>query len=347
MSGIEDGKTASDIFGGCAPIQWLKDVGVGITSAIGRSIFDAGQFIGDWWRGFQEDWISAIPIIGEAFSEGLQITDRITRPILDLARVGLGASFGSVIYVGRMVRDSLRDNPCAKAIAAALAGGTALFGGWLAAKALFATGIGSRIAMRIATAVGLGKIIRGFVVSTMRIYNFNWQVTDCQIRQQQAAAFQSLMGTAGDAVGTALGNLLCGGTVGASVAVFNPRVAAQIWEVAGEEIKEEIISNYWNLLQATWRTAAQIGFLEIYSNTRKLVKAAARNPVVKTLLPDKWENLIETWGDEGQKPWSFAQAVEEKIESIQNTNLRAFMENFVESFLDGCWDSLVTVSYAV
>lgn len=79
-----------------------------------------------------------------------------------------------------------------------------------------------------------------------------------------------------------------------------------------------------------------------YKNIRRSIKEVFRNPnsqqsqAAQAIFGSNFNNWIRAWGDPSSKPWSFAIAVEEAIESLPDGYIEEFVENFYEGFLEGC-----------
>lgn len=337
---IEDGKTSSDIFAGCAPLQWIREVAVDFAEAVWGKIVDVGNAVKSFFSESLNVFRDAIQLGSNAVNRLLNqpVLQRIT-PFVSAAASISSPAFGAIMLGVQVYRQG---GACIKALFRGAAVVGAVAGGLLGLKAL--AGSGAALLLRVPI---LGALIRFVTRTVAYAYSWNWQITDREIQQRQNSVLVGLAGQAGSAVGTTLGGLLCGGVAGASILKFNPRIAAKMWEVAGDDIKDEIVSSIQALAQGAGRAAQQLAFLEVYKSGRAAIKRAAQNPAIKALLPDSWERLIATWGDEGNKPWSFALAVEEKIESIKDEKLKAFTENAIEEFMDMCTESMMAVSYAV
>ena len=205
---------------------------------------------------------------------------------------------------------------------------------------------------------GIGQLIRWGVGATQRIWSFNWQQTDAQIRKAQQQQLKQLAGRWGEALGTTLGTL-CGFSIGRAAKAnaprlmrFNPLLLAKLkelefksWAEPGE-LWEEAVEELKSTLVATGRATVAIIFMETYMNIRKLIKAGAKFIGLKKIFP--WlGNIIEKWGEPGQEAWSFAKQQEKWIDSIKIDWLQDFTEEFVEATQDMCAESSIIVSYAL
>lgn len=214
------------------------------------------------------------------------------------------------------------------------------------------------IAKTAFNALGLGGLIRAAVGGIQRVWNFNWQVTDKQIQEQQKSLIDGQGGIWGEALGSMLGTV-CGFSLGrvayanqAKLVRFNPDMIAKLDELRindfdeDSELWEEAIGNLKAAISSTTRTAINIAGLEAYSNIRKIIKAGARGVNLVSIFPGIGK-MVEDWGNEGQKPWSFASAQEEWVESLPDGFVKNFTEEFLEAFQDMCSESTIQVSYAL
>ena len=207
-------------------------------------------------------------------------------------------------------------------------------------------------------AIGLGGLIRAAVGGVQQIWNFNWQITDKEIRTQQKSLIDAQAGIWGEALGSLVGTL-CGFSLGrvayanqTNLVRFNPDLIAKLDELRinnfdeDSELWEEAVENLKSAISSTTRAALNIAGLEAYSNARKIIKAMARGVNLKSIWPSA-DKMISDWGNEGQKPWSFASAQEEWIESLPEGAIKNFTEEFIESMQDMCSESTIQVSYAM
>lgn len=203
----------------------------------------------------------------------------------------------------------------------------------------------------------IGGLIRFAVRGVQFAWNFNWNITDNQIRQQQQGLINSMYGQLGEALGSSVGTLLCGAAPvelikRSHLVKVNPMLLAKIREVTEfdphneqyGELYEEMMENLKALVNMGTRVAAQIAFIETYKNLRKWIKNGSKDLFLGALFPNL-AKMIDRWGEEGSQAWSFASAVEESIEKIEDKNLQAFTEEFVEGFMDSCTESTMIISY--
>jgi hypothetical protein len=182
----------------------------------------------------------------------------------------------------------------------------------------------------------------GLFVSTAQfVWNFNWNISDKEIDTQIANSWTALSGMAGGTLGNLVGYLGCGVLPGAVVFTFNEPLGVHILKNVSEELAEEFLANVANLTRYTFMKATQSLLLWYFKNARKFLKANV--DFVERVLGSKSADLIKAWGKEDSKPWSFAKAVNDAVESISNEAVK----NFVEEFLEEAWEGCVEAGYVV
>ena len=207
-------------------------------------------------------------------------------------------------------------------------------------------------------ALGLGGLVRAAVGGVQRTWNYNLQMSDKEIRTKQKSLIEGQAGVWGEALGSMVGTL-CGFSLGrvayanqAQLIRFNPDLIAKLDELRinnfdkDSELWEEAVQNLQTAIASSARAAMNIAGLEAYLNVRKAVKAIARGVNLSAIHPGLGK-MIETWGEEGQKPWSFASAQEEWVESLPDGAIENFTEEFLEAAQDMCAESSIQVSYAL
>ncbi len=215
-----------------------------------------------------------------------------------------------------------------------------------------------RLTQLAANVIGLGGLVRGAVGGVQRIWNFNFQISDKQVRAQQKSLLEGQAGVWGEALGSMVGTM-CGFSLGrvayasqADLIRFNPDLIAKLDELRinnfdkNSELWEESVENLKSAIASSSRAAINVAGLEAYVNVRKAIKAIARGVNLSFIFPGLGK-MVETWGDEGQKPWSFASAQEEWVESLPEGAIQNFAEEFLEAAQDMCAESTIQVSYAL
>ena len=323
MFAIVANQISSAFFGGFADSKWLSEV-----SAVAVNWAKAGLArVGDLARGIQSLAI-------KVFEKGKDIWNFFANwfkddPVGATAGAGLVIASGVLLFMG------------AQALGAVVGG----LGGLGALKAMALAAAGAAINALLQNPVG--KLIRFFVRQAQFLYNFNWNETDADLKKQQENNIASLYGKAGEALGTALGGTICGILPGVAAIRMNLGNVATMWQILEDDVKDEILSEFNALFNTTKRVLAENFFKEAYMNVRKWIKAnkGIRN-FIKSINPD-FDKAIEYWGSEGSKPFTFAEKVEEAIESIKDINTRKFVEGLVENFMESCSESLIAISYAL
>jgi hypothetical protein len=202
----------------------------------------------------------------------------------------------------------------------------------------------------------MGTLIRWGVGATQRIWNFDWNITDAAIKQQQKENMNSLADTWGEALGSFVGTS-CGYSLG-RVALANQPDNVKFDPVMMAKLEELRISNFdedselWeeareNLIAAVAATGRMVGnnlAMESFLGVRKLIKVASKGISLSSIAPGLAQN-IDKWGEEGQEPWSFASAQEAMLEKMPDGWFKSFTESFLEAAQEMCSESLIQVSY--
>jgi len=253
--------------------------------------------------------------------------------------IAVGASLGLVVVV-------------AGSATGAIAGGIAALRS-LRIMSLISAGL--KLAF-VSSAVGV--LIRFMVRGVQSLWNFNWNVTDAKLKEQQEGLLINLYSAAGNVVGTTLATLICGTapieiSKRTNLVKVNPMTLAKIRELTQfnphsddyGEVYEEMMDSLKNLIKVTARTTGQIMFLESYKNIRKWIKQGFSKSGLSAVFPGLGK-AIAAWGEEGSQSWSFASAFENWVESIPDKKIAAFTEEAVESFMDTCTETSMIISYA-
>lgn len=188
----------------------------------------------------------------------------------------------------------------------------------------------------------LSSLWGGFVSAAQFIYNFNWNVSDEQIDQQVKSTWNSLGSVLGGAFGNALGWISCGVLPGAAVMAFNEGMGAYILKNVGEEFLEELAGNINAVVQFTFQAAAQSLFAWSFKNARKWLKRP-NNLFAQVLFGDRYAAVMKAWSSNQAPSFSFAEAVEKRVEAIPNV----FWRGFVSEFLEESWDACIEAGYVV
>lgn len=191
--------------------------------------------------------------------------------------------------------------------------------------------------------VNVGGMIRGTLNAAEFVYRFNWQESDKQIQAEIEQLITSLYEPAGEFLGRSIAGLLVGGFASPPKIRVNVRQIALLWQL-NPDIRDELLQNVSSFCYAALTVAKTIGFKTLFMKGRAFIKDFHKNNALfrkfLDLIPGNFNNKISTWGDEGQKPWSIAGYVEEKVESIESERIKQAVEGFLEGFWDGFRESV-------
>jgi len=213
-------------------------------------------------------------------------------------------------------------------------------GGWLLKAAGWVLGkIIEKIGLKFTNAY------QTMIQSISFAYNFNWQQTDAELDKYLENVKIQLAAIAGGTFGNSLGYLVCGVIPSVGVMLFNEPLGLYLLKEVGEEALEEFLSNFQVLCYTALNYKIQKEHIERFKSTRTWIKRTLSDPdsiqskLFKKTAGEKLYNAIQTWGDEGNKPWSIRQHVEQQIENIENPQLQAFIEEAYDEFIDACTEA--------
>lgn len=189
--------------------------------------------------------------------------------------------------------------------------------------------------------VALGVIVSfvalfTFAVSAIRyVMNFNFLISDEEIEAQIKASFNAYWGTLGEVAGKSLGYLICGALPGSLLFAFNPTVAAVMFSQLGDEAQDEILGDLAALSMSVLGTIGNALALKGFKSARKWAKRPG-SPVYDMLQKAMGKKAFAEWGKKSGKNWTINGHIENKVEGIKDPRLRAFTEEFLEGFSEGC-----------
>ena len=169
----------------------------------------------------------------------------------------------------------------------------------------------------------------GFLTNAQFIYNFDWNISVESIRASQQAAMLRVINQLGETAGMALGGLVCSALPGVAQVEVNAEIFARTWYLINDDVKEEILDSYADLILAAKNAAKFMAFLETFKNTRDFIRNNVRTGFKGI------DEKISKWGLEGE-PWILSEKFEEAIESIPNDKVREFTENVLDGFIETC-----------
>lgn len=168
------------------------------------------------------------------------------------------------------------------------------------------------------------------------VFNFDWNILDSEIEANVKALRNNVIASAGDALGNALGQFICGVLPATGAILVNEQAAIYALRYVGEEVYEEIISDVGQLINISIRSVASARVQLFYKNN---FKSIAQN----FLEESKFGKFL---GYDRNKPFIISEAVSDLIQKIPNDDLKLFVENFYESFLEGCQEGAYCVANA-
>lgn len=324
---IESGKTASDAFSGCAPLDWIKEVATDFWGWMSKGFWNfvdgVRDTVGGILRGIGNFFTGTAEFIGNV--PGAKQVAQFTGVFVAKGREVVGAVGG-----------------CLKAVLKGIGIGGALAVG---AGGLYLLSQGGLLAS-IATVITVGVLARFCIRRVGLIYRFNWNITEKQIADRAKSRRLSLATQAGSAVGAGLAYFACAKAGGLAVVKFNPLAAALVRDV-NEDIWQEVKQNFGSLVRSAASAFEEWLTLSLYVNVRSVTKKLIGIAFPDTGFLGKIKKASQHWGSESAKPWSFAKAIEEKIESIKFEELKNFLEEAREEFADVCSEAAYALSYGL
>lgn len=171
---------------------------------------------------------------------------------------------------------------------------------------------------------GLSSLWDIAVEAYFEIKYFDWAQTDAEIKTDLAANDALIAGAFGRLAGTGL-VWLTGIGLAVGLSFKFPVVASRVALAIAEEGGQEIRSALTNLIIASRTAAIRSALLGGLLTARKL-ELFGLKPVINA-----------------QKPWTFADEIEKKIEALPSAGLRAF----VSQFGDAVEDSIIEMGYVI
>lgn len=167
------------------------------------------------------------------------------------------------------------------------------------------------------------------IISTVSaVANFDWNQTDASIRERMHQNDLAIAAALGSAVGAGAAWLVPIGLAGAASLKF-PVLGGKVVLALAEEANQEIRGQVRALVTTTRDALVQNTILSGFLSLRRM-RLFGLAPVT-----------------EQKEPWTIAQAIENRIESIPNDWWRTFFESGYDQFLDSLTDAAYVVSYAI
>lgn len=188
----------------------------------------------------------------------------------------------------------------------------------------------------------------GIIVGAAQaLWQFDWNASDESLKASIANQNIALAAVWGGVAGSSFG-WLAGIGVGYGVSLVVPVIggallARSIAATVGKEALEELAASFTAAIRITVRTLAKSAITNAYISFRQMVKRMDQKTLEKFLGKDAANAIKNQWGNKGGPNASIANFVDNKVESIKNKALSAF----VEEFLEESWDSFVEAGFIV
>jgi hypothetical protein len=161
---------------------------------------------------------------------------------------------------------------------------------------------------------------------SFEVLSFDWNQTDIEIQRQIDAGAVQIAGALGNLAGTGtvwFGSVGLAGVLAMKFPILGGQLAIKLAEEGGEEIRGTIA----NLITVS-------------------KSVATRNVVLGTLLTARRMKLFGLAPITTKKePWTIAEAIENRVEEIDNPALRSFVEQFIESAGEAIIEAGYVASY--
>ena len=181
-----------------------------------------------------------------------------------------------------------------------------------------------------------------FTTAALELYYFDWNTPDSQLDAQAKQVWNQFGGILGGTAGQAIGYFACGIVPGSSLMAFDERLAMHVLRDVGEEAWEDLSYQFSYALRLSIRNMTRQTANWLYKGARRWLKQPG-NPFAYALFGSRTAEVQAAWGESNGQSWSFAQAVEERIEEIPST----FWQNFTEELIEEAIDSCIEAGYIV
>jgi hypothetical protein len=206
--------------------------------------------------------------------------------------------------------------------------------------------IGAALAQIPSLVFSLTSLWTMFTSTALELYYFDWNIPDDQIDQAAKTRWSAYGGILGGTAGNALGFFACGIVPATSLFALDERLASYVLREVSEEAFEELTFELAYVLRLSFRNLTRQTAGWLYKGARRWLKDP-ENPIGGLLFGENAANVRKTWGEANAPSWSFAQAVEAKIEKIPNQFWQNFTEELIEEAIDACIEAGYVVANSV
>ncbi|MBW4482911.1 MAG: hypothetical protein KME14_10240 [Tildeniella torsiva UHER 1998/13D] len=206
--------------------------------------------------------------------------------------------------------------------------------------------IGAALAQIPTLVFSLSNLWSMFTSAAIELYYFDWNIPDDRIDQQAKARWSAYGGILGGTAGNALGFFACGIVPATSLFAFDERLASYVLREVSEEAFEELTFEIAYVIRMSLRNLARQTAGWMYKGARRWLKDP-QNPIGGLLFGGRADEVREKWGASNSESWSFAQAVEERVEKIPSTFWQNFTEELIEEAIDACIEAGYVVANSI
>jgi hypothetical protein len=188
----------------------------------------------------------------------------------------------------------------------------------------------------------LGKIFAplGF------LYNFNFNISETEIKAQINAAWVRIAGLTGSGLGKTIGTISAGALgYGACLVIFPGPVAALLGRKIASELLLQLAGELGLIIKLIFVAAFQAASLWLYGKVKQAIKGSDKSFIAKLKKKGFDSGQIAKAMAERDKPWSLRGKVEEFKEFLGGNNdaQKAFAENLIED----AQESFIEAGYTV
>lgn len=206
--------------------------------------------------------------------------------------------------------------------------------------------IGAALAQIPSLVFSLSNLWSMFTNAALELYYFDWNIPDDQIDRAAKNRWLAYGGVLGGTAGNALGYFACGIVPATSLFAFDERLAAYVLREVSQEAFEELTFELAYVLRQSFRNLGRQMAGWLYKGSRSWLKNP-NNPIGNLIFGGRADEVRAKWGEANTPSWSFAQAVDERIEKIPSTFWQSFTEELIEEALDACIEAGYVLSNSI